>query len=313
MTATERRAGRRRAVAVLAAAGLPWSWFAVRDLAPLLDVVATGLPAVVAGLAALAAAVAVVARREAFAVLAASAVAMGAVAVLGPWAPVGGPEPAEPIRVVGVNAYAGNPTPDEAAADVRAQDADVVVIVEGPAGLPERLEDGFAHSAFASRAGHTVFSRFPLRPSAPPGGLVDDRVARWELSPPSGPVVLYTVHLRRPRPRDGAVRVPLARQGAAVDALLEAVARESSPAVVVGDFNLSDRTTAYRRLDGALRDAGRVSWAGPTFVSLKYRPFLLRIDHVFVTRQWCAASSGRFIITGSDHRGVATEVGPCPG
>jgi endonuclease/exonuclease/phosphatase family metal-dependent hydrolase len=294
METTDRRPALRRALPSLVAAALPWTWFVVRDTASLLDVVATGLPAVVAGVAVLALAAFLLTRRPVFVVATGSVLAMGAVAVFGPWLPAGGPAPSEPIRVVGVNAYAGN-----------------VVVVEAPTGMDEALEPHFPHGELSPQSSHAVFSRFPVRfLSGLPGAPVDDRVSRWQVSAPSGPVVLYSVHLRRPRPR-GAVRSPLLEQRAMVAALLRAVDGEASPTLVVGDFNLSDRTWAYRRLEGALRDAGRASPAGPTYVSTRYRPFLLRIDHVFVSRQWCAGGSGRFTITGSDHRGVSADVGPC--
>ena len=311
METTDRRRTLRRALPSVVAAALPWTWFVVRDAASLLDVVATGLPAVVAGVAVLALAAFALTRRPVFVVATGSVLAMGAVAVFGPWLPAGGPDPSEPIRVVGVNAYAGSASPVAAADDVRAQSPDLVVVVEAPTGMNEALEPHFAHGERSPQSSHAVFSRFPVRfLSGLPGAPVDDRVTRWQVSATSGPVVLYSVHLRRPRPR-GAVRTPLLEQRAMVAALLRAVDGETSPTLVVGDFNFSDRTWAYRRLEGALRDAGRASRAGPTYVSTRYRPFLLRIDHVFVSRQWCAGGSGRFTITGSDHRGVTADVGPC--
>lgn len=313
METTDRRRTLRRALPPLAAAILPWSWFLLRDQALMMDLVATGLPMVVAVLAGTAAVAAAVTRRPTFAVAAVSLAAMGAVAVLGPWMPGGGPRPAGPIRVAAVNAWAGNPRPAEAAADVRARRPDVVVIVEGPVAVASALEPHYPYSLADGNAGHVLFSRFPVRYlSGLPGAPVDGRVARWEVEAPDGPVVVYSVHLRRPYPRDGNVRAPLAEQRAMVRVLVRAVQGEESPVVVAGDFNFSDRTWAYRRLDGPLRDAGRASRGGPTFVSPKYRPFLLRIDHVFVSRRWCAARSGRFAITGSDHRGVFADVGPCP-
>lgn len=309
--ATTDRPRLRRAVPSVVAAVLPWTWFAVRDVAPLVDVVATGLPVVVAGAAVASLLLLAVTRRLPFLVAAVSLAAMGGVAIVGPWLPAGGAGAVDPIRVASVNAWAANPTPAEAAGDVVAQDADVVAVVESSDGMPEMIESNFPHSAHSGPGGHVLFSRFPIRDvSGLPGGSDDDPVARWEVSAPSGRLVVYSVHLRRPNPR-GAVRLPLLRQRAVVDTLLRAVAAEESPVVVAGDFNLSDRTHAYRRLAAPLRDAGRASLAGPTYVATKYRPFLLRIDHVFVSRRWCAEASARFAITGSDHRGVYADVGPC--
>ncbi len=82
--------------------------------------------------------------------------------------------------------------------------------------------------------------------------------------------------------------------------------------MVAGDFNTSDRSRPYRRITGRFRDAMRTGWAGPTYVKTVWRPFLLRIDHIFVPRDWCSARPERFALHGSDHRGLAVDVGPCP-
>lgn len=303
-----------RALPALAAAALPWSWFVVRDRASLLDVVATGLPVIVVASAVAALVVAALFRRRAPLVAAVSLLAMGTVAVFGPWMPVSGPAPAQPLRMAAANAFAGNPSPAAAAADIARQDADVVVVVEGADPISRRLMDDYRFSAPGYRGNHVALSRFPVRLlSGLPGAPSDGRVSRWEVTAPSGRVVVYGVHLNRPRPRDGAVRVPLLEQRQMVVALLRAVEAETSPVVVLGDFNISDRAWAYRRLAGRLRDAMRATLAGPTYVRPRYRPFLLRIDHLFVTPGWCSADSRRFTISGSDHRGVVAEVGPCPG
>lgn len=313
MATTNWATAARRAAPALAAAALPWSWFLVRDRSTLLDVVATGLPVVVGGLAGAALVLAALFRLVVLLVATASLLLMGTVAVVGPWLPGGGPAPLEPVRVVSVNAFEGNATPSQAAADIRAQDADVVLFVEGPASVGQALESAYPFRAFGMHANHELFSRFPVRQLPTfPGETADGRVSRWELMAPTGRVVVYGVHLDRPRPRDGTVRSSLVRQRDVVGSILSAIAGEPSPTLLLGDFNLSDRTLTYRRLAGPLRDAGRASMAGPTYVRSKYRPFLLRIDHVFVSRNWCAGGGGRFTITGSDHRGVVAEVGPCP-
>jgi endonuclease/exonuclease/phosphatase (EEP) superfamily protein YafD len=87
---------------------------------------------------------------------------------------------------------------------------------------------------------------------------------------------------------------------------------ETGTADLAGDLNLSDRTREYRRLTGRFRDAMRAGLAGPTYMRLPYRPLLLRIDHLFVPRGWCSRGAHTFTMRGSDHRGVAAEVGPCP-
>ena len=313
-----RRPGRAgRALGVAVALGAPWTWFAARDAGALLDLVATGLPAVAAAVAVAALAVAVVVRRAApvALALAASVLAAGAAAVGGPWRPTPTPAPAPALRVVAANALHRNPAVAGAAADLLAQGGDVVVVVEGALAVHDQLRDDFAFAALGPQAEHAVLSRYPVRLLPPPADLpADRRVSRWEVAAPAGPVILYAVHLRRPQARrTDALREALRGQREDVRRLVRSAAGEGLPVIVAGDLNVSDRASGYRLLAGPMRDAMRSGWAGPTYLRPRYRPFLLRIDHLFVPRDWCAAGSRRFRVQGSDHRGVAADVGPCPG
>jgi endonuclease/exonuclease/phosphatase (EEP) superfamily protein YafD len=88
---------------------------------------------------------------------------------------------------------------------------------------------------------------------------------------------------------------------------------EVLPAVVVGDLNLTDRAEGYRTLASSLRDAMRAgSWPADTYRLSVWRLLLLRIDHLFVPTDWCAADPVTFDIPGSDHRGIEATIGPCP-
>ena len=96
-----------------------------------------------------------------------------------------------------------------------------------------------------------------------------------------------------------------------VVALQAAVADEELPVVIAGDLNMSDRVRGYRYLDDRYTDLARDGWAGTTYIGGIYRYFLLRIDHVFATDGWCSDDVEEFSITGSDHRGLRLDVGPC--
>ena len=92
------------------------------------------------------------------------------------------------------------------------------------------------------------------------------------------------------------------------------VAREPGAVVLVGDLNSTDRGRDYRLLvdDTRLTDAMRDGWAGPTSVT-RWRPLLLRIDHLMVGPGWCGDAARRFALPRSDHDGVTATVGPCAG
>ena len=298
-----------------AAALAPWVWFAVRDLGWPLDLVADGLP-VLAGLAAAGlAGLAAIRRRPLLVVAVVSCLLAGSVAVAGPWRPQPIPPPVRGWRIVMANVSSANDTVGRAVADAVAQRGDLVLLLEAGKDLPPPPPD-YSVVALPGYSNQLVLSRFPARlvdrPENWPRRL---RAHRLEVDAPQGRVVVYLAHLVRPRfgPR-GILRLrrQMTTQRKEREALLASSRRETAPVVLVGDFNSSDRGQGYRRVTGRFRDAMRSGWAGPTYAALLWRPFLLRIDHVFVPRDWCSAQPERFDVHGSDHRGVAVDVGPCP-
>ena len=305
--------GRRR-LSLLVAAALPWSWFAVRDIRGGLDFPATVLPLPVAGVTAVALLIAALRRRPGLAGVGLSWMAMGLVAVVGPWLPQRGPDPVQPIRVVGANLLHGNHSLDRTLADVVARRGDVVVLTEASSRAARAMAGAYPHQGRSRRGDVLVLSRFPIRRLERPAGFPSKlKGERWELEADTGRLVLYSVHLSRPHARQPReIGSALARQETQVGALLRAATAERSPTLVVGDLNLSDRTREYRRLTGRFRDAMRAAVAGPTYMRPLYRPLLLRIDHLFVPEGWCTRHARTFTMRGSDHRGLTAEVGPCP-
>ena len=295
-----------------AMAAVPWLWFPLRDAGAPADAFATVLPVAVA---AVAAALVVVARRGRRPALAGPAavswLAMGAVAVTGPWLPNGRPPPApeQDMRVVVANVRHGSHSLRAGLHDVLAQDGDIVSLIEAGSRVAGILQDAYPHVVRAPDADLLVLSRHPVRPLTGPERF-PERAQRWEIDSPAGRIVLYTVHLSRPH---GGLRLfrALRTQRREVDELLAAAGRERSPVLIVGDLNASDRSRNYRRLAERHRDGMRSGIGGPTYVRSLYRAELLRIDHIFVPRTWCSRSAHRFAISGSDHRGVGARVGPC--
>lgn len=308
-------AGARRAVAVVLTVA-PWTWFAVRDLSYAFDVLATGLPVIFPAVAVGIAAYAAVRRRRRLVVAAASWLLVAGLAVAGPWRPRPIPPPVRGFRIVAANVNSKNPHVERAVADALDQQGDVVLLLE------EGRRGGWTppvdySTVLRPRYGNQVIlSRFPARLLEKPGNWPNDfRAHRLEVDAPTGRVIVYMAHLKRPRvgPRRILnVRSQLRAQRRERESLLVSARRETAPVVIAGDFNTSDRSRGYRRLAGRFRDAMRAGRAGPTHVSPLWRPFLLRIDHVFVPRDWCSSQPERFAMRGSDHRGVAVDIGPCP-
>ena len=298
-----------------AVALVPWTWFAVRDLGVLFDPVATGLPVLLVLVAVGLGGYAAVRRRNPELVVGAlSCLVTAAVAVVGPWRPEPFPSPVRGFRIVSANVSSRNPHLDQAVADALAQHGDLVLLIEAGKGhfTPPAEYSTVIRPPYSNQV---IVSRHPARLLDRPGNWPDDfRAHRLEVDAPSGRVIVYLAHLVRPHlgpRRIVRIRRQMRAQQRERDSLVAAARTETAPVILAGDFNTSDRSRGYRRLKGPFRDALRRRWAGPTYVAALWRPFLLRIDHVFMPRDWCAVHPKRFALHGSDHRGIAVTVGPC--
>jgi endonuclease/exonuclease/phosphatase (EEP) superfamily protein YafD len=300
---------------VAVAALAPWTWFVVRDLSYAFYLVATGLPVLCVVVAATLAGYAGVRRLRWPVIGVVSCLLAGAVAVFGPWRAEPVPPPVRGLRIVSANVNSRNPTIDQAVADALAEDGDVVLLIEAGRGHVT-LPPEYPTVIRPQYSNQLILSRFPARLLDKPANWPNDfRAHRLEVDAPTGRVVVYLVHQKRPHlgPRRIIhIRTQLRAQRREREAVLTSARHETAPVVMAGDFNTSDRSRAYRRITGRFRDAMREHRSGPTYVAAPWRPFLLRIDHIFVPRDWCASQAERFSLHGSDHRGLAVDVGPCP-
>lgn len=304
--AQKRRSRRRGLLVAIALAALPWAWFLVRDLTPVMDAVAVGLPVMAAGALTLTVLAGAAFRRPLAIPVALSLVIFGVVTTLGPMSPRTGPLPSASVRLVSANVLGSNPSPERAEQTVLAQDADVLAVLENESPMRDLLEGRYPYEA--DRALLTVMSRYPMRRLTNGGELSKVELLRARIWGPDGPFILYVVHALNP-----LYEASLDDQLAFVEDLTAKAAQETRPVVLAGDFNMTDRGQGYRRMSEEFRDAMRTGWAEPTYVAGSWRLLFLRIDHVFESREWCAVDAARFDIPGSDHEGISTTVGPCPG
>jgi vancomycin resistance protein VanJ len=298
-----------------AAVVLPWLWFAVRSLGFVSELAATGLPVLYAGAVVVLGIVAGWRRRPELAAGAVSFLLAATVAVVGPWRARPTPGPAPGFRIVSANVRSGNPQREQAVDDALRQHGDLVLLIEaGKAKFTPPPE--YATVIRPQYSSQVILARLPTRLLDRPAGWPSRlRAHRLEVEAPGGRVIVYLAHLVRPHlgpTRILKIRSQLADQRREREALLRSAKTESAPVILAGDFNTPDRSRGYRRIASRLRDAMRAKRAGPTYVAPPWRPFLLRIDHVFVPPGWCAARPARFGLHGSDHRGIAVDVGPCP-
>jgi endonuclease/exonuclease/phosphatase (EEP) superfamily protein YafD len=304
------------AVTVLVAV-LPWLWFAVRDAGPAADVVAIAMPLLAAFAVVVAAVVALVpgspTRRLRAALFGLSALLVGVVAVAGPWLPAdAGAVSGRGVSVLGGNVdYQDTPTPA-----MIELDADVVVVPELAPDTVDDFGEEYPHAVVGGPPDSPlgVFSRYPVRVLEADG--TDLPGLRVLVDGPDGEFVLYALHIPRPwiGRSDQDYEVSVSEHYALARSVAEHVRAETSPVVVVGDLNSTDRGRDYRVLtgEGGLVDVMREGWGGPTSVG-KWLPLLGRIDHVLVSGGWCGDDARREELPGSSHRAVHATVGPCAG
>jgi endonuclease/exonuclease/phosphatase (EEP) superfamily protein YafD len=293
------------AAALIAA---PWLWFVLRDLdGELVDMLAVGLPLAGAGALVILGLIAIVRRRWLPLLVGISIFLACLTAIVEPRFPRSGPAPERPVRIAMANVYDGNAQADAAIAALDARSVDVLATVEMSATFWERLDgiDALPFSVVYNEVG--VHARWPMA-LLRPAGLPRSRVLRIRVDAPGRSFVLYVAHALNPL--DAST---FADQQAFARSIVATAAQEGRPVVVVGDFNTSDRALAYRIFDRSLRDAMRENTvAASTYFGGWWPTLFLRIDHAFVSTDWCAADGSTFPVPGSDHHGIQVSVGPCP-
>ena len=295
----------RGAVARVIAVLVPWSWFWLRDRAAAMELVAAALPLLVAIVVALW--LALGDRNHWLRLAALSWLAFGAVAVVGPWQPQSTGHPRDDAELVVAVAHTGGHERGAAdvADDIVGQHADLVVVTDATSGLHDALVHAFRFSLRADEregAAVGVYSNLPIEaPRAVPDVLDDHHALRVVVG---GKLVVWA--LQQP-----AEWTKPSRTSSTVEALLGELAHETLPVVIAGDTTITDRGRAYRTLASRYGDAMRAAWGGPTARTWYLRPLLLRVDHVFEPKGWCADGAGRFALAGSDRRGVHVRIGPC--
>ena len=285
----------------------PWAWFLVRDLGPPMQLVALALPAVVvAALLGLGIA-AIDERKITLLIVAASVAAFGWVSIFGPRGAQPSPPPVDPVRIatIALPDAAGGVDVSTIATIARTK-ADVTIIVEPS----KKARSSLLHTdryRFALASGRfVVLSSDPVRELALPESLPGDLILRLQVDRPEGAFIVYAVRT------DDTVLGTTLNDPLLLDRLTKAALAERLPVVLAGDFGISDRSTGYRTLEGAFRDAFRSgTGAGTTARTFPWSFMFLRTDFVLTSPSWCAAGSGTFDVEGADQHGVTTSVGPC--
>jgi endonuclease/exonuclease/phosphatase family metal-dependent hydrolase len=123
----------------------------------------------------------------------------------------------------------------------------------------------------------------------------------------------------------GFIRIPVYKydkRSPEVQDLVQRVERETLPVIVAGDFNMTDETQDYDRVQKVMQDAFRKSgwgfgftwphgWELKFLVKRSNRRLnypVCRIDYIWYSKHWGAKSSSVLEATESDHLPIAAEL-----
>jgi endonuclease/exonuclease/phosphatase (EEP) superfamily protein YafD len=142
-------------------------------------------------------------------------------------------------------------------------------------------------------------------------------------------VVIYNMQATGPwlkiSKKLGFIRIPVYKydkRSPEIQDLVQRVERETLPVIVAGDFNMTDETQDYDRVQKVMQDSFRKSGWGFGFTwpqgwelkflvkrsnwRLNYPVF--RIDYIWYSKHWGAKSSSVLEATESDHLPIAAEL-----
>lgn len=227
------------------------------------------------------------------------------------------------LRVLVANVKADNPAQQDAAAQLVARDADVMVLVEVTDGWVRNLTGAGADERYPYRVlqpdsfsarGAAIYSKRPLDV----GPVID--LGRGRRAPSAEvqvdgdtSVTLFAVHLVSPYARSREERW---REN--FDTLLRTIPTIDGPFVLAGDFNATRWHRFFGRLLGAgLTDAHEQAGKGltlswPTDRPKGIIPPVMRLDHALMNDRVTARSVGDIAIPGSDHKGFVVELAVRP-
>ena len=320
---------------------LPWTWFVVRGVHQVFELVAILLPVVVVS-AVLAALLMGAWRRDPmFLGLVGSLAAFYAVAIVLPGRPIDAPAPVQATRFAAINVAQQWFSDNDVGWFVYDREPQIFVGVELQETHDAELRERYDHAL-------TDLAGFPPNPE-PADGAPDlqstyrrndfpsigiysnheivrlpdpiaDRVEgglpgfRAQVSTDHGEVVVYALHVPRPGRGSGIFEVELFSQDDILTAISDAIASENLPVVVLGDLNIVDRGPTFNAFSRNMTDAMRVGrWAGPTRKrDLWHTVLQLRIDHLLMSDDLCATNAEARDALFTDHTPIQADIGPCP-
>ena len=222
------------------------------------------------------------------------------------------------IKVMSVNLLGCNQDTSGILAEVAVFQPDILALQEyrdhWHAAFSAALGDSypyFCHQVRDDDFGQALYSRLPFAQPADmklPLGDSGTPQTRVAVLVEGREIAVYNVHLMPPKSIAYA-----GRQRGEFANLLEIIAREERPTIVCGDFNFTNDSPFADALTRAgMSDVHRLCGVGreatwPVLYFYRYLPGL-RLDHLFLSREFGGVSCGIGVGRGSDHRPVQAEV-----
>lgn len=221
-------------------------------------------------------------------------------------------EDAEGLRVAAINLLYTNERTVEIADDLATRDLDMIVFSEYTAEHQESLAAHPLAAEFPHRedrdglqaGGVAVWSRYPLRPDAPPE-TVNYSIDVIAMAP-DGPVRVLAVHPPTPIFNFAGWRGDMALIG-------DVASRGDGPTLVIGDFNASYWHPVFRQLlRRGLTDAHMANGHGwsTSWPTDEFVPPFVRLDHALTGNGLVSTGVDDFRVPGSDHTGFVVTVSP---
>ncbi len=250
--------------------------------------------------------------------LVAAMMVSGELRTMWPTASAGTPTDRSTLRVMSANLLVGNNAMEGIVAEIRASQADVVMLQEYSRAWHTAMQSGvgrlYPHVAYRTREdsfGIAIYSKHPFIDEPEimlPLGSHDIPQVRAVVHFDGRNIALYNIHLLPPFGFDYVIETR--KQFADLAGLL---AEERLPVILAGDFNFTSACTQTGLLaDLGFRDSH--AWAGsgrgttwPNHPTLWFFPSLM-LDHIYLSRELCALSHGVGVGEQSDHRPITAEI-----
>ncbi len=230
------------------------------------------------------------------------------------------------LRVLTYNVKGGHRDMEAVLREIQDAHPDVLLLQDNGQAFTAALEPifrewGWHHVAFSQ---YLIASRFPLTGEEPrPLALHGFSYLRCRMQVGATSVAVYDAHLLSPRfglapirrhPRSGSIGL----EQNATDRLAQSfvlasdIARETGPVLLTGDLNAPMPSLVCANLERVgLHDAFVEGGRGYGYTyghTLPFRHSYVRIDHVFLSKQWRAQACWAGGAQGSDHRPVAADL-----